>query len=248
MIKASLMLNKKLIKDIQSLSEKKHRAALNLFVAEGPKIVGELLDLVPGQVDQILALPQWIEQNQFRLKGINTTEVKPQELERISHLKTPNEVLALIKIVDALPPFVKGLVLYLDTIQDPGNLGTIIRIADWFGLEQVVCSAGCADVYNPKVVQSTMASIARIRVFYDEAESWLSAQQVPVYAAALGGSPIRPLEKNADAILVIGNESKGIRPEIMERATEKLTIPKRGGAESLNAAVATGIIISHLLS
>ncbi|RYY86071.1 MAG: RNA methyltransferase, partial [Chitinophagaceae bacterium] len=141
-----------------------------------------------------------------------------------------------------------GWTLYLDTIQDPGNLGTIIRIADWFGIPDVVCSTGCAELFNPKVVQSTMASLARVNVWYDGAGDWLPAQQVPVLAAALDGVSLYEYQNNAGGILLIGNESKGLRPELLERATEKITIPRLGGAESLNAAVATGIIVSHLVA
>ena len=138
--------------------------------------------------------------------------------------------------------------IYLDTLQDPGNLGTIIRIADWFGAKGVVCSAGCADVYNSKVVQSSMASIARIPVYYDQQLQWLQKQQAPVLAATLHGKPLSHFSKTPYGILVIGNESKGIRPEIIALATEQITIPRKGQAESLNAAVATGILLSHLLS
>ena len=137
--------------------------------------------------------------------------------------------------------------IYLDTIQDPGNLGTIIRIADWFGIGDVVCSAGCADLYNPKVVQSTMGSIARVRVYHDLDGKWLDEQDLPVYAAVLSGTALENHAKIKKGIVMIGNESKGISPKLQTKLTEKITISRRGGAESLNAAVATGIILSHLL-
>jgi RNA methyltransferase, TrmH family len=142
----------------------------------------------------------------------------------------------------------KGFTLYLDTIQDPGNFGTIIRIADWFGISDVICSGGCADLYNPKVVQSTMASIARVNVYYDEDGLWLARHtDVPVFAAALEGRSVYSCNNVSRGILLIGNESKGIRKEWLSMAKEKITIPRIGAAESLNAAVATGIILSHMI-
>jgi len=136
----------------------------------------------------------------------------------------------------------------LDDIRDPGNMGTIIRIADWFGINQVVCSDDSAELYNPKVVQATMGSIARVRVHYTPLAEWLAAQQdTAIYAAALNGKDVTAMEKIKEGIIVIGNESKGISPAISRLATTPITIPQKGRAESLNAAVATGIILSHLL-
>ena len=137
--------------------------------------------------------------------------------------------------------------LALDTIQDPGNLGTIIRIADWFGIANIICSENCADIYNPKVVQSTMGSFGRVEVVYTSLVEFLNRNNsVPIYAAALNGKKVDELKGLKEGIILIGNESKGISIEIMQMATEKITIPKFGMAESLNAAVATGIILSHL--
>lgn len=238
------MLSKNEIKDIQSLSHKKFRKALKLFVAEGPKVVGELMQLVPEQIEKIYATEEWTPSIPgFEKKLIL---VSPGELERITSLKTPNQVLALVRFFDEKGPLSQEFTLYLDTIQDPGNLGTIIRTADWFGIRQVVCNEGCADLYNSKVVQSTMASIARVSVYYDDG-SWLKKQEGPVYAAALDGRSIYDYEKKIKGVLVIGNESKGISEEVLAYCTEKITIPSKGGAESLNAAVAAGIILSHLV-
>ena len=241
------MLSKKEIKDIQSLSHKKFRDELKVFVAEGPKIVGEFIQLIPHQIERVFALADWIQYNKASLSNIPLNEVSAAELEKLSQLQTPNQVLALIKQLPSKKPGKDSFVLYLDMIQDPGNFGTIIRIADWFGVKNVVCTAGCADLYNPKVVQSTMASIARVNVYYDEKEEWLKEQAVPVFAATLNGKSLYQYTKSEKGILVIGNESKGIKKEILQYATEEITIPKKGEAESLNAAVATGIILSHLL-
>jgi TrmH family RNA methyltransferase len=242
------MLSKKEIKDIQSLSHKKFRDELNLFVAEGPKIVAEFIELIPHQIEKIFAVREWIDSNKTLLKNIHVIEINEKELERLSHLQTPNHVIAVIKKLPSKKPEVFSFALYLDTIQDPGNFGTIVRIADWFDIKNIVCTGGCADLYNPKVVQSTMASMARVNVWYDENGKWLKEQNVSIYAATLNGMSLYEHSKTEKGVLIIGNESKGINEEILELATEKITIPKKGEAESLNAAVATGIILSHLLT
>jgi len=242
------MLSKNEIKDIQSLSQKKFRDELKLFIAEGPKIVEELIELIPHQIEKIYAVEEWIENRKSSVQNIQLIEVSSAELDKLSQLQTPNQVLAIIKKNDSKKPEASLFTLYLDTIQDPGNFGTIIRIADWFGIKTIVCSTGCVDLYNPKVIQSTMASIARVNVFYDENDEWLRDQTAPIFAATLDGTILYEHSKTKEAILIIGNESKGIRPEILQYATENITIPKKGEAESLNAAVATGIILSHLLA
>jgi TrmH family RNA methyltransferase len=240
------MLSKKEIKDIQSLSQKKFREETGLFIAEGPKIVDEFVQTMPSQIERIYATTAWIENN-ATVDFAGITEISEKELEKISQLKTPNQVLLVARMFENKEPTGAGFIIYLDTVQDPGNLGTIIRIADWFNVKTVVCSAGCADIYNPKVVQSTMASLARVKVFYDEDETWLNKQKLPVYAAALDGKSVWNHEKVSEGILLIGNESKGIRKEFMQLASARITIPRIVNAESLNAAVATGIILSHLL-
>jgi TrmH family RNA methyltransferase len=242
------MLSKKEIKDIQSLGLKKHREETGLFIAEGPKVVNELAQALPGELQMIYGLKDWIEEAGHLFDKHKLTEISESELERMSHLQTSHRVLAVFRQLPAKEPLAKGFTLYLDTIQDPGNFGTIIRIADWFGISDVVCSAGCADLYNPKVVQSTMASIARVNVYYDEEGLWLARHKdVPLFAAALEGKSVYSCNNVSRGILLIGNESKGIRKEWLSMATEKITIPRIGAAESLNAAVATGIILSHII-
>ncbi len=236
------MLSKKVIKDIQSLALKKNRDDSGFFVAEGPKIVEELLATRPQQVVAVYATAAWAQGR----RGV--TEVTETELQKLSSLATANQVVALCRQFPRHQPPATGLFLYLDTVQDPGNFGTILRIADWFGLQHVVCSAGCADRYNPKVVQATMASIARINIYEDKEESWLGRQHLPIYAASLHGSSLYAAQKIKEGIVLIGNESKGIRSEFLQLASQLITIPRRGEAESLNAAVATGIILSHLIA
>ncbi|TCJ16557.1 RNA methyltransferase [Flaviaesturariibacter flavus] len=241
------MPSKQVLKDIQRLGLKKGRAGSGRFLAEGPKVVGELLAAIPEAVESVYALPQWIDAHAAAVPDGLLQPVTPEELARISQLQTPNEVLLVARQLPAREPVLqRELALYLDAIQDPGNLGTIIRIADWFGIRHIVCGPGCAELYNPKVVQSTMASLARVNIWYDEEDTWLSRQTLPVLAAVLGGTSVYEYSGNAGGILLIGNESKGLRPELQERATVKLTIPRIGGAESLNAAVATGIMLSEL--
>ncbi|HJW18826.1 MAG TPA: RNA methyltransferase [Flavisolibacter sp.] len=242
------MLSKKEIKDIQSLGLKKQREETGLFIAEGPKLVTELAQVLPGELQMIYGVKEWMEESGALFNKEKCTEISEVELERMSHLQTAHKVLAVFRQLPSVEPLPGGFTLYLDTIQDPGNFGTIIRIADWFGIRNVVCSAGCADLYNPKVVQATMASIARVNVYYDEEGTWLDKQgTVPVFAAALEGKSVYSCNNVSKGILLIGNESKGIRKEYMAKATEKITIPRVGAAESLNAAVATGIILSHLV-
>ena len=182
--------------------------------------------------------------------GVAVQSLEHHELEKISQLSTPNAVAAVIRkpVWPAKPLLDKGCTLYLDDIQDPGNLGTILRTADWFGLSHVVCSPASADAYNAKVVQSTMGSLMRVQVHYAEPDELLSwAKGIPVWAAAMEGEDLKGLKAPAAYILVIGNESKGIRPSLLARADKKITIPRKGGAESLNASVAAGIILSKML-
>ncbi len=243
------MLTKSQAKYIQSLGQKKHRDERHMFIAEGPKLVTELLQ--SATVQQLYATEQWIAANNTVAGAVPVTTVTEAELENISQLTTPNQVLALVPYFEeTMFDAGKGkITLVLDTIQDPGNLGTIIRIADWFGVDHIVCSQECADRYNPKVVQATMGSIARVKMMYASLEEWLETQKgICIYAAALEGRNVTDLEKSGEGIIVIGNESKGISPSVMERVNVKITIPGKGKAESLNAAVATGIILSHFIA
>ena len=238
------MLSKNELKYIQSLYHKKVREETGLFVAEGVKLVNELLhsDFV---VKKIYAVKEWKATTDFDAINI----IEQFELEKISNLSTPNQVLALVEQKKLLqePVQKNNLVLVLDGIQDPGNLGTIIRIADWFGISEIVASEDTADIYNSKVVQSTMGSIIRVKVWYKNIEQWLNTSTTPVYGALLNRVSIYETQKISEGILVIGNESKGIRGNILPYIQHAITIPAQGNAESLNAAVATGIILSHLL-
>ncbi len=245
------MLVKQKIKYIQTLGQKKFRDQEGLFIAEGPKLVNELLEEDAITVKEVYALKEWVNNNPLLPANIIITEVSEQELEKISLLTTPNQVVAIVQQFDTgnIITAKDQITLALDTVQDPGNLGTIIRIADWFGIKQIVCSLDSADIYNLKVVQSTMGSIARVKIIYTDLKEWLGMQEnISIYAASLQGDNIAGIKKINEGIIVIGNESKGISEEIMKLATIRITIPAKGKAESLNAAVATGIILSHILA
>lgn len=241
------MLSKSKIKDIQSLSQKKLRDEAGVFIAEGPKLVQEILLEANIQVKEVFATNEWLNSNPV----LNAEQrqklqvVEEYELKKISALSTPNHVLGIFgqPEMKALEK-PNGLILMLDTIQDPGNLGTIIRCADWFGLQQIICSSDSVDCFNPKVVQSTMGSIARVNVQYADLEDVLQRfSAVPVYAAMLEGIAADTISIADPAFLLIGNESRGIRPGLQRYITHRITIPRIGQAESLNAAVATGILL-----
>ena len=242
------MLVKSKVKYIQSLGQKKFRQQEGVFVAEGPKLVKELLTEHSDSVVEVFALKNWIDENKRVTINCNLSEITEAELEKISQLTTPNQVVAVVKHFNTIKPFAeKGkFILALDGIQDPGNMGTIIRIADWFGVQHIVCSQDSADWYNPKAVQSTMVSIGRVNVFYTSLTKWLGEQQdARIYAAVLEGQDITRMQEPAGGVIVIGNESKGISEEVLRFCNVTITIPQKGKAESLNAAVATGIILSH---
>ena len=247
----ALMLSKSQVKYIHSFAQKKFRDDEKAFVAEGPKITGEYLRERPESVIGVYAVEGWLEENRplLRSSGMVIHPLGESELERISFLSTPNQVLAVIRKPESAgpPDLSSGLSLLLDDIQDPGNLGTIVRTADWFGIRNIVCSPATADLYNPKVVQSTMASLLRVNTWYmDLDECIASNKDVPLWAAALDGDDLHNVKQVDLAMLLIGNESKGIRPALLQKTQKRIAIPRYGGAESLNAAVATGIILAHL--
>ncbi len=234
---------------------KKIRRQHGVFVAEGEKIVSEL----PNSgftVESIYATAGWLQQNLHKFSGITQlTEVSERELERVSGLKTPNRVLAVLKMPDttAIPDISpKGLYLILDTVQDPGNLGTIIRTADWFGINQVICSPDTADVFSPKVVQATMGSFLRVKVTYTELNPFLekAPHTTPIYGAFLKGESLFETETPGYGVLIIGNESKGISRGVSTFVKKKVRIHggyQPGGqqwADSLNASVAAAIMMA----
>jgi TrmH family RNA methyltransferase len=242
------MLVKSKVKYIQSLGQKKFRQQERVFLAEGPKLVNELLTEHSDSVLEIFAVNKWAEENAHAGNKTAVSEISEAELEKISQLSTPNQVLALVKQFKSDKPVAEKekFMLVLDGIQDPGNMGSIIRIADWFGIQHIVCSEDCADRYNTKVVQSTMGSIGRVNIYYTSLVEWLAEQKdILIYAAMLEGQDITKMKMPDGGVIVIGNESKGISGEVLKLCNLSITIPQKGKAESLNAAVATGIILSH---
>lgn len=239
------MLSKARIKLIQSLNQKKQRSELKLFVVEGKKQVTELFTST-YQINCLVATPEWADAHAQDIK--NNTElvvVSADELKKASLLQAPQEVLALVEIPEqafSAQLLNDNFTIVLDGIQDPGNLGTIVRIADWYGIKQIICSKDCVDIYNPKTIQATMGSFARVNVFYQELNDILTQTTLPVYGALMHGVSIHQTELPQKAILVIGNEGKGISEAILPHISHPITIPRFGGAESLNAAVATAII------
>jgi TrmH family RNA methyltransferase len=237
------MLTKATIKDIQSLQQKKYRNSSGRFVAEGPKLVLELLITGIYEPECIYVVPG-IDLNPFEHYGAFIQQVTTQQLAQLSGFQTPNEVVAVFSKVRQLPypPPTNPSILILDDIQDPGNLGTIIRTADWFGIRTIVCSTETADVFNPKVIQSSMASFSRVDVLYTALPDWVDNQLAwPLVVTSPLGQP--PSQKNipSPCAFVIGNESRGVSSALMDRAKHILSIPGSGTAESLNAATAAGI-------
>lgn len=238
------MLSKNEVKYIQSLCHKKQRQQERVFIAEGAKIIEELI-ASNYVVKKLFVTEKYLLQNSFTNAVI--TEVSTQEMDKISLMDNATDVLAIVEQKPNEMTAVKGkLNLVLDGIQDPGNFGTIIRIADWYGIENILCSNDTVDLYNNKVIQSTMGSFVRVNVWYGDLKTVFQKNLLPVFATVLNGKNLYEQNKITEGFLIIGNEGKGIREDTLSFVQHSLTIPKRGGAESLNAAVATGILLSWL--
>jgi len=242
------MLSKAGIKHLHSLQQNKFRKKHGQFLAEGSINV---LDFIAGplKVVQLYATEKWITENRKSLSGLKYEAITRKELEKISTLKNPSEVLAVVEKPEyALPDIslIDSYVPALDDIKDPGNLGTIIRTADWFGFRDIVCSLETVDAFNPKVVQATMGSLARVQVHYTNLADWLShkPENLNIFGAVLNGRDIRETGKPGKGILLIGSEAHGISKTLYPLIDEPVRIPAAvgSGAESLNAAVATAIV------
>lgn len=246
------MLSKSFEKYVKSLKQKKYRSQYQRFLAEGTKTVLEFLK-EDFKIEKILAAPEWLQQvGYLELNDELVMEVSVAEMEKISSLSNPSPVM----IIGCIPSLKldeealqQNFSLALDDIQDPGNLGTIVRIADWFGFPYVFISENSADPYNPKSVQASMGSLARIHVIETDLESlFTSRPQLPVYAADASGESIYEIHPEKYGFLLIGNEGHGFSPAFDKLITKKIAIPRYGSAESLNAAVSAGIITAHLKS
>ena len=244
------MISKNQIKYIRQLEQKKFRKRENCFVAEGPKVVGDLMRQY--QPKAIFATEEWIKRVES-YDDSKLTTVSPDELRRISFLQTPQQVLALFPIPEHtsyLSPLTSHLYLALDSVQDPGNLGTIIRIADWFGIDTIYCSEDTADAYNPKVVQATMGSLAHVHIIYTNLLQLFDAlpKDYPIYGTLLDGDDIYQQPLSEHGIIVMGNEGNGISEAVRQRVNHRLLIPnfhQGDSAESLNVAIATAITCSE---
>ena len=235
-------LTKAEISRLRSLQEKKHREALGLFVVEGEKVVGELL-AARFPLAELYATDAWTGD------ASAATRISAAEMARISHYPTPANVLAVGRVERrALEPGAlnRDLTLALDGIQDPGNVGTLLRIADWFAFERVLLSPDCADLFSQKIINASMGSFARVRVHTTPLADALADCTAPVLGCDLDGDDVRALPALADAVVVIGSEGRGLSAPVAARVTRRVTIPKFGGAESLNAAVAAGIVCHQL--
>lgn len=242
------MLSKTTAKYIQSLQQKKYRDAHCAFVAEGPKVVNELLTDDIFECEHLFCTEAGFESLPADRKQ-DAVIIKDFELQKISSLVTSKDMVAVFRKQNNAPkPDLKNkLTVLLQDIRDPGNLGTIIRTADWFGIQNIICSPETVDAYNTKVVQSTMASLGRVNIVYTDIEKLMNEHHdIAVYAAVLHGESITSYKSVKEGFLLIGNESKGLPASMLKPSANLITIPKTGKAESLNAAVATGIILYAL--
>jgi TrmH family RNA methyltransferase len=242
------MLSKNEVKTIQTLSQKKGRKETGMFLAEGVKIVNELLQSFPDQLVRLYATEVFFTEHSIKPDEDRFKQISEAELEKISSLQTPNQVLAIVHQfkADGLLSAPEEWILALDGIRDPGNMGTIIRMADWFGIPSILCSPDCVDVYNSKVVQASMGSLFRVQIQEVDLVTALPRLQLPVIAAALSGNRLNQFAFPSTGVLLIGNEGEGIRPELASLISNRVTIPAYGNAESLNAAIATGILLWEL--
>ncbi|RTY92460.1 RNA methyltransferase [Flavobacterium sp. GT3R68] len=237
------MVSKNQIKLITSLQQKKYRLAHQLFIAEGAKVIQELL-LSKFELEHLYLTEPLFN----RVLASQKTIVSESDLKKISALATPNNCLAVFKMQDAKPVIEKGLIVALDDIRDPGNLGTIMRLCDWFGIEQLLCSEHTVDIYNPKVVQATMGSITRVNVNYIDLDAFLENTALPVFGTFMNGKNIYTEKLPKEGIIVMGNEANGISKNNEITIKNRLTIPRFGNlqvTESLNVATATAIVLSE---
>ncbi len=243
------MLSKSQISLIKSLRVKNDRILNGLFLVEGHKSINEFTNSF-YQVEAIYHTASFNPNVLNLSQKINLFEISNNEMDKISSLKTPQQILALIKIPKIIPlnniTFKQSFTLVMDNIQDPGNMGTIIRIADWFGIKNIICSNDSVDVYNPKVVQASMGSLSRINVYYEDIVNFLSSINLPIFGALLKGQNIYQTNFGNEGLIVLGNEGNGMRSSVEALITNAITIPRIGSAESLNVGIATAVFCSEI--
>ena len=243
------MLSKARIKFIKSLQLKKYRKQEQCFTVQGEKSVLEVINS-PFQVQELFATADFAARNKTALSGFTgtITLVKENELASVGEYSTNDAALAIVEmpVTNSFEIRPDEFALMLDDIRDPGNLGTIIRTADWYGISKIIASEETADVYNSKVIQSSMGSFIRTQIFYTNLRSYLQQNKQPVYGTFLKGDDVHKLTFSSGGIVVIGNEANGISPEVEKFVTQRITIPQYGKAESLNAAIATAVVLDNI--
>jgi TrmH family RNA methyltransferase len=244
------MLSTRRKKEISSLKQKKYRQKYSQFLVEGEKSVMELCHSA-FDITEILMTQRRFEQVGNKFTNQNVLIINNKDMDQLSTQDTASGILAVSNYKDNTqfnPEFKNRFTIMLDGISDPGNLGTIIRTGDWFGIDLVICSPDCVDFYNPKTIASTMGSFTRVNVMYTPLESILKQANVPAFACVMNGDSINKLEAVNEGIIVIGNEANGISDSVIDLCKYKITIPKIGNAESLNAAIATAIICNKMVN
>lgn len=234
------MVSKSQIKLITSLQQKKYRRQHGLFIAEGKKVIQELL--------HARFRPEFLFETEPVFKPGTAISISDSDLKKISALSVPNNCLAVFRVPDPEQIQENGLIVVLDEVRDPGNLGSIVRLCDWFGVLQLVCSENSADVYNPKTVQASMGSLARVNVHYQDLRGFIKKTRLPVIGTFMEGENVYKTALPAAAILILGNEANGISPEVESLCTRRLSIPRFGAlqqTESLNVATAAAILLSE---
>ncbi len=243
------MITKNQIKYINSLQQKKFRLEHQSFVVEGAKSVVELLKS-DFEIELLFLTQSFFVDNEILLQNLSIPPeiVEAKDLEKVGSFTSNNAALAVVKTKENVELLVadKEFALVLDDIRDPGNLGTIIRIADWYGITKIICSNSTVDVYNPKVINSTMGSFTRISLYYTDLGDFIKNQSVNIYGTLLEGENIHQTNFSKSGYIVIGNEANGISEEITKLITHKITIPRLGGAESLNAGIATAVVLDNV--
>lgn len=241
------MLSKSQIRFISALKQKKFRKEYGAFVVEGAKSVREFIDSGYA-VQSIFCTPETFTKMGKIPQNIESFEISTNELKKISNLTTPQGVLALVSIpeVQETEKAAEGFTLVLDDVQDPGNLGTIIRTADWFGMKNIICSFGSVDAYNPKTVQASMGSLSRMQIIYRNLADIFSSSKQPVFGAMLDGQSIYDVDFGKSGYILLGNEGNGISEQIQQFITKPVTIPRGGAAESLNVAVSAALFCSEV--
>jgi TrmH family RNA methyltransferase len=241
------MLTKSTIKFIKSLQEKKYRKQEQSFVVEGAKSVKEVL-ASDFEILMLVATPEYIRDNELTSTSYQLAEAKSDVLASLGDFQTNDTVLAVVRM-KKYPELIlakNGYTVFLDDIRDPGNLGTIIRTADWYGITTIVASKESVDLYNPKVINSSKGSFTRVNVYYESLVEVLAPVKLPVYGAMLAGASVHQTRFGEAGLLLVGNEATGLSPEVQRLVTHPITIPRYGKAESLNAAVATAIILDNI--